>query len=76
MGTTDVAAGTASASSLMLSWDVERDCVAERGLGHLSTAWSSGNSSIFVMDGELPRLAEGDGDDDDIESTDDLSEHK
>ena len=61
-------------SAAMLSRDIERDCVAETGLGHLSTAWSSGNSSIFVMEGELPRLAEGDGvdDDDDIAPSDDL----
>ena len=38
----------------------------DAGLGHLSTASSSGNSSIFVMEGELPRLAEGDGVDDDV----------
>ena len=35
------------------------------GLGHLRTAWSSGSSSILVMEGEPPRLAEGDGVDDD-----------
>ena len=72
----------AAATSSMLSCDSERDCVAEEGeagLGHLSTAWSSGNSSILVMEGELPRLAVGDGVDDDDEiapSEDDLGESR
>ena len=55
-------------SSAMLSWERERECVADpTGLGHLRTAWSSGSSSILVMEGEPPRLADGDGVDDEDE---------
>ena len=56
---------SAASSAAMLSWERERECVAEpTGLGHLRTAWSSGSSSILVMEGEPPRLPDGDGVDD------------
>ena len=66
LGTTT--AISAASSAAMLSWERERECVAEpTGLGHLRTAWSSGSSSILVMEGEPPRLPDGDGVDDEDE---------
>ena len=65
LGTTTAISAIPPSSAAMLSWERERECVAEpTGLGHLRTAWSSGSSSILVMEGEPPRLADGDGVDD------------
>ena len=70
LGTTTAisAAAIPPSSAAMLSWESERELVADpTGLGHLSTAWSSGSSSILVMEGEPPRLPDGDGVDDEDE---------